>query len=145
MQETIDLFDYEYSPNHVTEIPSNNLLNILYFCKKVIDSQVTLGVPYTYPNDVTLKRNSDGGLESLEVDWKAYGEDDRKVFFDSMHTAIPFATEVSILAEQVSFAYSRLHQENIDKGVAKKRIQLTKEEEDEQISEFLAAKNKGSK
>lgn len=142
MQNTIDLFEYEYSPNHMTEIPSNNLLNILYFCKKVIDSQVTLGVPYTYPNDVTLKRNSEGGLESLEIDWKAYGEDDRKVFFDSMNTAIPFATEVSILAEQVSFAYSRLHQENIEKGVAKKRVELTKEQEDESVSQLLARPGK---
>lgn len=142
MRETIDLFEYEYSPNHMTEIPSNNLLNILYFCKKVIDSQVTLGVPYTYPNDVTLKRNSEGGLESLEIDWKAYGDDDRKVFFDSMNTAIPFATEVSILAEQVSFAYSRLHQENIEKGVAKKRVELTKEQEDESVSQLLARPGK---
>lgn len=136
-QEKIDLFEYEYSPNHMTEIPSNNLLNILYFCKKVIDSQVTLGIPYVYPNDVSLKRDKDGGLESVAVDWKAYSELDRKAFFNSMDSVVPFATEVCVLAEQVSFAYSRLHQENIEKGLAKKRVELTKEEEDENISRIL--------
>lgn len=137
-EEKINLFDYEYSPNQTVEIPANNLLNILYFCKKVIDSQVTLGIPYVYPNDVSLKRDKDGGLESVEVDWKAFSELDRKAFFNSMDSVVPFATEVSVLAEQVSYAYGRLHQENIDKGFAKKRVDLTKEEEEAKVAKTLS-------
>lgn len=138
MIEHKNLFDYEYNSNQTVEIPANNLLNIMYFCKKVIDSQVTLGVPYVYPNDINLKRNKEGGLEFAEVDWKAYGEDDRECFFNSMDTAIPFATEVSVLAEQIHFAYERMHKENIDKGIAKQRVDLTKEDEEAEVSKLLS-------
>lgn len=145
MQEKINLFDYEYPPNHVTEIPSNNLLNIMYFCEKVLASQPQLGVPYCYPDNVDLKRNKDGGLEAVNIEWKPYGEDDKQAFFASMDNAIPVATELSVLAEQVHFAYGRIHQEMIEKGIAKLRVELTKKQEDESVSQLLAKPNKGKK
>ena len=138
MQEKINVFDYEYPSNHLVEIPSNNLLNIMYFCEKVVASQPQIAVPYCYPGNVELKKDKDGGLLQANVEWNPYKEEDKAAFFASMENAIPVATELSVLAEQIHFAYGRLHQENIEKGIAKRRVDLTKEDKDQEVSNILS-------
>ena len=138
--EEINLFDYEYPANHMTEIPSNNLLNIMYFCKKVLESQPTMGVTYAYPDNVKITKNKEGGLTKVDWDWIPYKQEDISAFFASMENVVPMATEVSVLSEQVHYAYANIHKQNIEKGIAKKRADLTNELENEEVEQLLNKK-----
>jgi hypothetical protein len=144
-QEKQSIFSHEYPPNHTTEIPSNALLNVIHFCRKVLDKEVTIGIPYVYPKSVLPIKNLKGGLDKIDIEWAVYEEADKKAFFNSMGEAIPFMTELSVIAEQIDEAFSKTHKSNIDKGFAKERIQLNKEASNEQVSSILAGGNKGKK
>lgn len=134
----MDLFEYEYSPNEMVEVSANSLLNIMLFCQEVVASQPTMGVPYAYPDNVELEKDKDGNILSSKVDWKSYGAEGMRAFFQTVENPIPFATRVSIIAEQIYAAYAEMHMKNIEKGLAKKRQDL----EDEQVSELLVGGNK---
>lgn len=131
MTEQRNPFDYEYKPNDVVEIPANALLNIMHYCTKVIESQPSMAVPYTYPEDSKVKKDKDGNITDVIVNWKTYGQGDMQAFFKSAGQPIPVATELSLLSEQVFHALDVVHSKNIDKGIAKKRGELTKENKDE--------------
>lgn len=137
MQEKINPFDFEYSQNHMTEISSNSLLNVMYFCEKVLANEPKMAVTYGYPDNVKLIKNKDGGLKKVDLTWIPYGEDDKEAFFNSMENAVPIATELAIISEQVFYAFNAKHSENIEKGFAKKRVDLIKEQKADDVSRIL--------
>jgi hypothetical protein len=141
-EEKINPFDFEYPMNHVTEVSSNSLLNVMYFCQKVLESQPKMAVTYAYPDNVKLTRNENGGLKRVDLDWIPYSADDKEAFFASMENVTPIATELSVLSEQVFYAFNAKHSENIEKGFAKKRVELTKEQENESVSSILGQPSK---
>ncbi len=137
-QAEINPFQYTYPPNAMVEIPAAALLNILYFCEKVIESQPTKGVPYVYPTNVKEKKDKEGKLLAVDVDWQPYPT--VEPFLNTINNPIRIATEVSIISEQVSYSFMNLHLQNIEKGIAKKVGELTKEEGDSAVEEKLKAK-----
>ncbi len=131
-------FEYRYQPNDMVQIPANTILNLLLFCEKVIASQPNMAVPYCYPADVKEKRDKEGNLIKVDVKWETYPG--VELFLDTINNPIPVATEVSIIAEQVSYTFLNLHLENIEKGLAKKAAELTKEEGDTAVEAKLKVK-----
>ena len=113
MNEELNPFEYLYKPNDVVEIPANALLNIMHFCTQVIESQPNLAVPYVYAEDVV--KHKDG---SVSTKWAHF--DKLEHFLQTIETPIPVATKLTIQAEQVFYAFNKLHQENIEKGIASK-------------------------
>ena len=143
MQEQENPFDYQYNPNQLVEIPGNVLLNVMIFCEKVLKTQPVEGIPYVYPTNMEEVRDEVGNLMKVNIDWLDYKQGDLSAFFNSTDKPIPFATEVSIISQQVLHAFSMLHKDNIEKGLAKKVETLTKEEDDEQIAQLLSKPTKG--
>jgi hypothetical protein len=134
----INPFEYTYPPNTMVEIPAAALLNILFFCEKVIESQPTKAVPYVYPTNVKEKKDKEGNLLSVDVEWKPFPT--VEPFLNTINNPIRIATEVTIISEQVSYSFMNLHMQNIEKGIAKKLGELTKEQEDAEIEKKLKIK-----
>lgn len=135
-------FEYEYSPNHTTEVPSNVLLNLLMYFAKVKASQPSMGILYTYPNSTNVIKDNEGNVVKVDVEWEMYKENESGAYFANIENPQPIATELAILSDQLTYAISSLHQDNIEKGEAKKRGELTKEQEDEQFTQTLSKTNK---
>lgn len=134
----INPFQYTYPPNTMVEIPAAAILNILYFCEKVLKSQPSMGVPYVYPTNVKEKKDKDGKLLAVNVDWEPYPT--VEPFLNTINNPIRIATEVAIVSEQISYSFMNLHLQNIEKGVAKKLGELTKEAADVVVEEKLKVK-----
>lgn len=137
-QEQKNPFDYSYTGNQTVEVPANFLLNVAFFCEKVIESQPKMGVAYAYPADVKSKTDENGNLTFLNIDWKSFTPGDMPAFFQQVEKPIPFATELSLLAEQVFHSVITKHMENIEAGIAKKNGELTKEVADEDVASILS-------
>ena len=101
----------------------------MHFCTQVIESQPNLAVPYVYAEDV--KKHKDG---SIITTWKHF--DKLEQFLQTIENPIPVATKLSILAEQIFYSFNKLHQENIEKGIATKPAEfepLNKKEDEPSV------------
>lgn len=113
MNEELNPFEYLYKPNDVVEIPANALLNVMHFCTQVLENEPNMAVPYVYADET--KKHKDG---SVSTKWEHFEKLEH--FLQTIENPIPVATRLAIQAEQVFYAFSRLHQENIEKGIANK-------------------------
>ena len=117
-KEELNPFEYQYKPNDVIELPGNALLNIMYFLEKVIADQPRHFVPYSYASDVKIRKDKDDNIVSVQTDWQPYPS--IETFLQTIENPVVGATEITILAEQIFYKMSLIHQENIEKGIASK-------------------------
>lgn len=138
MQENkLDIYQYQYPDSFMVEVPGNVLLNIIDFCRNVSLNEPNIGIPYSYPDNVLLKRKSDGGLDEVQVDWTPYGVLDGDAFFKSMQNAVRFMTPLAVTANQMEHAFYRVFEDSVEKGHAKKITDLNMQEEDEKFSRLV--------
>ena len=128
MTENINPFEYQYKPNDTVEIPANALLNIMHFLSKVIEDQPRQAVPYSYAEEVKIKKGDNGEVLAVDTVWTPYPN--VEAFLRTIENPVPIATEITILAEQIFYKLNLIHNENIEKGVAKKLGSLTKLDKD---------------
>lgn len=145
IENKLDIYQYQYPDTFMVEIPGNVLLNIIDFCRNVSLNEPNIGIPYSYPDNVVLKRNPDGGLAEVKIDWTPYSEKDGEAFFKSTENAVRFMTPLSVTANQMEHAFYRVFEDDVEKGNAKKIMDLTKEQENEQVSQLLSKSDKGKK
>lgn len=142
IEHKLNILQYQYPDNFTVEVPGNVILNIINFCREIIQNEPSIGVPYSYPDNVLLKRKPDGGLSEVELDWTDYGELDGDAFFKSMENAVRFMTPISVTANQMEHAFYRVFEKDVELGNAKKITELTTEEEDAKISSILSRGDK---
>jgi hypothetical protein len=121
----VNPFEFGYTEDQVVMIPANDLLNLLFFATKVKQSQPTVGVLYEYPDTVANKRDKEGVLTESTVEWKEYTDKEAKVFFQNVNKPLKIATELSMLSDQILFSLMKIHEQNINKGIAKKNEELS--------------------
>jgi|GEM_PF-5183238 len=142
IENKLDIYQYQYPDAFMVEIPGNVLLNIIDFCREVSLNEPNIGVPYCFPDNVMLKRKTDGGLAEVTVDWVKYGENDGDAFFKSMENAVRFMTPLAVTANQMEHAFYRVFEEDVEKGNAKKITELNTQEDDEKFSQLLSKPSK---
>lgn len=145
LENKLDIYQYQYPDSFMVEVPGNVLLNIIDFCRNVSLNEPNIGIPYSYPDNVLLKRKSDGGLDEVQVDWTPYGVLDGDAFFKSMQNAVRFMTPLAVTANQMEHAFYRVFEDSVEKGHAKKITELNTQEEDEKFSQLLSKSDKGKK
>lgn len=137
LENKLDIYQYQYPDHFMVEVPGNVLLNIIDFCRNVSLNEPNIGIPYSYPDNVLLKRKSDGGLDEVQVDWTPYGVLDGDAFFKSMQNAVRFMTPLAVTANQMEHAFYRVFEDSVEKGHAKKITDLNMQEEDEKFSRLV--------
>lgn len=145
IENKLDIYQYQYSDHFMVEIPGNVLLNIIDFCREVSLNEPNIGIPYSYPDNVILKRNLDGGLAEVKVDWTPYGALDGDAFFKSTENAVRFMTPLAVTANQMEHAFYKVFEDDVEKGHAKIITELTTEQENESVSSILDSGNKKKK
>lgn len=127
----VNPFDYGYTQDQVVMMPANDLLNIIAYATKVKSMQPSVGVLYEYPETVENVYAKDGSLEESKVQWRPY--ESGAPFFKSANNPVKFATDISLMSEQIIFALGNIHEQNINTGTAKKIEKLQSEQEIENI------------
>jgi hypothetical protein len=135
----VGILTHTYGENIMIEIPGNVLLNIMYFCDVVRKETVRHAVPYVYPKTTELVKDSEGNLVEADIEWEEYPPN-MIAFLKNIEKPIPVASQAGMMSEQIYHAFHEMHKSNIKKGLAKPI-----EEDNEQVSQFLAKKNKGRK
>lgn len=127
----VNPFDYGYTQDQVVMMPANDLLNIMAYATKVKSMQPSVGVLYEYPETVNNIYSKDGELEESRVEWRPY--ESGAPFFKSANNPVKFATDISLMSEQIIFSLGAIHEKNINAGTAKKIENLQSEQEIENI------------
>ena len=125
----VDPKEYGYSPDQVCMIPAHLLTDFMNVFQDVIASQPTMGALYVYPESVENISDDSGNLIESRVNWKPFDENTgAQAFFKASETPLPVTTRLGVLSERAYFTLLRIHQDNINKGIAKKVEDLEKED-----------------
>jgi hypothetical protein len=122
----VNPFDYGYTQDQVVMIPANDLLNIIAYATKVKSTQPSVGVLYEYPETVD-NVYEEGVLKESKVQWRPF--ESGEPFFKSVNNPVKFATDVSLMSEQIIYALGAIHEQNINNGTAKKLEDLATAQE----------------
>lgn len=127
----VNPFDYGYTQDQVVMMPANDMLNIIAYATRVKSMQPSVGVLYEYPETVDNVYSKDGVLEESKVQWRPY--ESGVPFFKSTSNPVKFATDISLMSEQIIFALGNIHEQNINAGTAKKIENLQSSQEIDNI------------
>lgn len=117
---TVDPFSYGYEQDQVTAINANSILNVMSFLEQVIATQPKMGALLQYPRKVDEVKDKDGNLIKVNVDWQDHTKDSFFYTAADINGAVPIMTDLSLKAHQLLYAYSQIHQSNINNKIAKK-------------------------
>lgn len=129
MTEQINPYEYGYESDQVISLNAGALIQIMGFLEQVIEKEPSIAALRVYPKKVDEIKDADGNLIKVNIDWAEHNAN--SFFFTAAEQlgAVPVMTEIALKANQFLFALTKIHQDNINKGVAKKLEDLDGERE----------------
>lgn len=120
MKEKVNPYDYTYEDADVTAINSNALLSIMSFLEMVIDREPGIGALLVYPKKVNELKGEDGELLKVYIEWEEHSPN--SFFFTASDNdgGVPMMTELALRANQLLYGLTKIHEDNINRGAAKK-------------------------
>ena len=118
--EQINPYEYVYDNDQVIAINANALLSFMSFCDMVIQREPNIGALLVYPKNVNEIKDAEGNLIKVDIDWEEHNPN--SFFFTASDEAggVPIMTDVALRANQLLYGLTKIHEENINKGIAKK-------------------------
>lgn len=125
MTEQIDPKQYGYKEDQMTLIPAHYLTDLMNILQDVIESQPTIGALYVYPESVENIKDENGNLIESKVNWQPFDEHTgAQAFFKASATPLPLTTKIGVVSERAYMALLKIHESNINAGVAIKAEDL---------------------
>lgn len=124
----VEPMSYTYDQDSVTTINSNAILSIMSFLTQVIEKEPKVGVLLQYPEAVEKVNDDKGGLLQVKIKWENHNAN--SFFFTGVDEdgAVPMLTDTAFKANQILYSLTKLHEQNINNGIAK--LQTEKNAED---------------
>ena len=122
-KEVANPFEYIYDKDQLVGIDGNGILSLMSFLEQVIEKEPKVAALLVYPGQTTEIKDEEGKLVKVEVDWKDHNAD--SFFFTAADErgGVPIMTELAMKASQLLRAFTLIHQENINRKIAKKQTQ----------------------
>jgi hypothetical protein len=120
-KQIVNPFDYVYDNNHLTGINSNAILSIMSFLHMVIDKEPKIGALLVYPKKVEEIKDDKGELQKVSIEWAEHTPNSFFLTAVESEGSVPIITDLALRAEQLLYGLTQIHQDNINKGVAKKQ------------------------
>jgi hypothetical protein len=126
-RELVNPYEYSYEQDQLISINANAVTVIMQFLQQVIEKEPSVGALRVYPKKVDEIKDEDGNLLKVTIDWAEHTAN--SFFFTAAEEngAVPITTEISLKANQLLFALTQIHQDNINKGIAKKSEEVNGE------------------
>jgi len=117
--QVVNPFDYIYEEDQVTMINGNALLSFMAYLEQVIATQPKIGALLQYPEKVEKITDENGELLKVDIEWADHNKN--SFFFTAVDNggSVPIMTDISLKGHQLLFGLYQIHQENINKGIAK--------------------------
>lgn len=118
--EQVNPYDYTYDKDQVISLNAGALLSFMSFLEEVIDSQPKVAALKSWPKQVTEIRDDNKKLLKVDIDWEDHNPD--SFFFTAADNngGVNICTHLDMKAQQLLFALTQIHQDNINKKIAKK-------------------------
>ena len=122
VEENVDIFQkYVYKKGQELLFDVEFLYGILNFCDQVIQTQPQVAVPMVYAESTNLitEKNNTNEVVRVDTTWKEFPS--VRSFMNTSFTeqgAIPVATLITLLANQIKQGLYNIHRENIENGIA---------------------------
>lgn len=125
--EQVNPYEYGYEADQVITLNAQAIISIMGFLEQIIEKEPSIAALRVYPKNVNEIKDKDGNLMKVETDWAEHTAN--SFFFTAAEDrgAVPIMTEIALKANQFLFALTKIHQDNINKGIAKKLGQVDEE------------------
>lgn len=122
MKETtkVNPYEYVYDNDQVIAINANALLSFMSFCDMVIQREPNMGALLVYPKKTEEVKDDKGNLVKVNIDWEEHNPNSFFFTASDEDGGVPIMTDVALRANQLLYGLTKIHEENINKGVAKK-------------------------
>lgn len=119
-KEIVNPYLYNYDEGQLIGVDGNGILSFMTFLEQVIEKEPKMAALLVYPGHTTEYKDDQGNLVKVEIDWKEHNA--QSFFFTAADQAggVPIRTEIGMKAEQLLQAFTMIHQENINRKIAKK-------------------------
>jgi hypothetical protein len=121
MKEKVNPYEFIYEKEQVIGINANALLSFMSFLEMVIDKEPNIGALLVYPKAVKEIKDDKDELLKVDIEWKEHNPN--SFFFTASEEtgAVPIMTDMALRANQLLYGLTKIHEENINKGIAKKQ------------------------
>ena len=119
-KEVVNPYNYSYDKDQVISLNANAILSFMSFLEEVIEKEPKVAALTVYPGQTTEIKDDEGKLVKVEIDWKDHNSD--SFFFTAADNngGVPIMTQTAMKASQLLRAFTLLHQDNINRKIAKK-------------------------
>lgn len=116
--QQVDPYSYTYEKDQVISLNAQALLSFMSFLEEVIDNQPKIAALKSWPKQVTEIRDDSKKLLKVDIDWEEHNPD--SFFFTAAadNGGVPICTHIDMKAQQLLFALTQIHQDNINKKIA---------------------------
>lgn len=127
MTEQVNPYEYAYDKDQIIPINANALINFMVFLEEVIEREPKMGALLVYPEKVDKITDKEGKLIKTDIEWKEHTQD--SFFFTAAddNGGVPMMTSTALKANQFLYALTQIHQDNINKKIAKKRTEVNED------------------
>lgn len=122
MKETtkVNPYEYVYDNDQVIAINANALLSFMSFCDMVIQREPNMGALLVYPKSVDEVKDAEGNLIKVEIGWAEHTPNSFFLTASEEAGGVPILTDLALRGNQLLYGLTKIHEENINKGIAKK-------------------------
>ena len=122
MTETtkVNPYEYVYDNDQVIAINANALLSFMSFCDMVIQREPNIGALLVYPKNVNEIKDAEGNLIKVDIDWAEHTPNSFFLTASEESGGVPILTDLALRGNQLLYGLTKIHEENINKGIAKK-------------------------
>ena len=122
MTETtkVNPYEYVYDNDQVIAINANALLSFMSFCDMVIQREPNIGALLVYPKKTEEVKDDKGTLVKVNIDWAEHTPNSFFLTASEESGGVPILTELALRGNQLLYGLTKIHEENINKGIAKK-------------------------
>lgn len=120
-KQIVNPMEYVYDNDHVTGVNSNALLSMMVFLQEVIEKEPNIGALMVYPKKVDEIKDDKGELIKVSIEWEEHNPN--SFFFTAFEQDgfVPVMTDTCMKANQLLYGLTKIHEDNINRGVAKKQ------------------------
>lgn len=122
MTETtkVNPYEYVYDNDQVIAINANALLSFMSFCEMVIQREPNIGALLVYPKRTEEVKDDKGNLVKVNIDWAEHTPNSFFLTASEESGGVPILTDLALRGNQLLYGLTKIHEENINKGIAKK-------------------------
>tara|TARA_R110000782_G_scaffold201763_1_gene290382 strand:+ start:221 stop:634 length:414 start_codon:yes stop_codon:yes gene_type:complete len=127
-KEQVNPYEYGYSKDQVVMLNGQGLMAMMDLLNEVVETQPRVFAPLTYAESTEEVRAENGDVLMVKTNWKEHTPQSFFLTAAQDNGGVPGMTALGLKATQMLHALTSIHEDNINRNVAKKYEDLKEED-----------------